>query len=217
MTTVSVRNNRLSRRLPAAGCWRQTGPFPKLLISTNHLQTPTCTYSPGLQILGFIVFTWQTYTSLKHHETLTERFLSPSVSNDVFPPVLFPQNDAEHLLSVSHGAAVSGHLWIHRLWQQLDDSSSYGLMMTSTWKKTTNTQLEVWRNEYSAAFSAASLLRGVWKCISSYSVCCFSIPEDFNQPLQCFKFKILMLRIQFCVWTDVFLFFLCSYLLEIQL
>ena len=84
-------------------------------------------------------------------------------------------------------------------------------------KKTTNTQLEVWRNEYSAAFSAASLLRGVWKCISSYSVCCFSIPEDFNQPLQCFKFKILMLRIQFCVWTDVFFFFLCSYLLEIQL
>lgn len=66
--------------------------------------------NPGLQILEFIVFIWQMYTSLKHRETLTEEFPSPSVSNDVFPPVLFPQNDAEHLLSVSHGAAVSGHL-----------------------------------------------------------------------------------------------------------
>ena len=162
MTTVSVRNNRLSRRLPAAGCWRQTGPFPKLLISTNHLQTPTCTYSPGLQILGFIVFTWQTYTSLKHHETLTERFLSPSVSNDVFPPVLFPQNDAEHLLSVSHGAAVSGHLWIHRLWQQLDDSSSYGLMMTSTWKKNNKHPTgSVKKWIFCCVFSRVSSARGV--------------------------------------------------------
>lgn len=161
--------------------------------------------NPGLQILEFIVFIWQMYTSLKHRETLTEEFLSPSVSNDVFPPVLFPQNDAEHLLSVSHGAAVSGHLWIHRLWQQLHDPTSYGLM-TCTQKK--NTPLEVWRNEYSAAFSASSLLCRVWKCILSYSVCCFSIPEEFNQPLQCFKFKILMLQMHLCVCTDVFLLLL---------
>lgn len=46
--------------------------------------------NPGLQILEFIVFIWQMYTSLKHRETLTEEFPSPAVSNDVFPPVLFP-------------------------------------------------------------------------------------------------------------------------------
>lgn len=39
-----------------------------------------------------------------------------------------PQNDDEHFLSLSHRAAVSGHLWVHWLWHQFNDPSSCEMM-----------------------------------------------------------------------------------------
>lgn len=168
--------------------------------------------NPGLQILEFIVFIWQMYTSLKHRETLTEEFPSPSVSNDVFPPVLFPQNDAEHLLSVSHGAAVSGHLWIHRLWQQLHDPTSYGLMMTSTQKKKTPD----WKCEeinilprfqprlFRAGCENASRL--ILYVVLAYLKTLINHYNVLNLKCWCFKCIYVFARMVFC----------CSYLLEIQ-